>query len=337
MNNDKKRYLGQFYTKETSWLKPQIANFIKSSNCSVIYDPFAGCGDIFHSMEKLGYSNFVGLDIDKNLGWKYNDSLIKIPHIKDAIIITNPPYLSNYSAARKKVYDKVEKYFKMSDYCDLYLIALEKMLEAQTFVVAILPETFINSNFKHKDKLSNLTVLEENPFLDTDSPVLVACFDGVKKSFKDILIYKNNVLINNLEYFENLRLLPSKKIDMIFNDINGWLAVRCVDSTNPNDVLRFDFKDNIKYDWDKNIKVSSRLLTLISVDVPDNRKNEFIIECNKILNELREKTSDIILSPFKGNAKNGKRRRRLDFKTCRAIIEMAYSNIVNKISGGKNE
>ena len=53
--------------------------------------------------------------------------------------------------------------------------------------------------------------------------------------------------------------------------------------------------------------------------------------CNKILNDIRNKSHDLILSPFKGNMKNGVRRRRLDFYTCRAIIEKAYEVVVQKV------
>ena len=93
-------------------------------------------------------------------------------------------------------------------------------------------------------------------------------------------------------------------------------------------MLRFDFKENIDYDWEKGIKVSSRLFTLISIDVPQNKRQAFIDSCNAILKEVRDKSHDIMLSPFKGNMKNGIRRRRLDFKTCRAIIEHAYNFVV---------
>ena len=47
----------------------------------------------------------------RKLNWKYNDSLLNIPHINNAIIITNPPYFSNYSASRKKVSDNLKHYF----------------------------------------------------------------------------------------------------------------------------------------------------------------------------------------------------------------------------------
>lgn len=226
--------------------------------------------------------------------------------------------------------ENLKKYFNESIYDDVYLIALDKMIEAQNYIVAIIPETFINSNFKQKDKLHSITILEDNPFNDTDTPVLVACFDGVKKELKKVKVYKNDKYINTLGDIEEMRLVPNKTVKMVFNDKTGWLGVRCVDTTNPNDMLRFDFKDNIDYDWEKGIKVSSRLLTLISIDIPEDVRKAFIDECNNILNITREKTDDIIFSPFKGNMKNGRRRRRLDFVTCRAIIEKAYFKVVLK-------
>ena len=184
---------------------------------------------------------------------------------------------------------------------------------------------FINSPFKKKNLLHSITILEENPFLDTDTPVVVVCFDSKPKDYGQVRIFKGSEYICTLKDVEDCRLVPDNSVRMKFNDPTGWLGVRCVDSTNPNDMLRFDFKENIDYDWEKGIKVSSRLLTLISIDVPQNKRQAFIDSCNAILKEVRDKSHDIILSPFKGNMKNGIRRRRLDFKTCRSIIERALS------------
>jgi hypothetical protein len=272
----------------------------------------------------------IGLDIDKSLGWKWNDSLENIPHIEDAIIITNPPYLSNYSARRKRINESLEKYFDKTDYDDVYLIALDRMIEAQDNVVAIIPETFINSSYRQKSKLNSISILEENPFQDTDTPVVVVCFDGKEKNFDEIAIYKDSNYICTLRNLEESRIRPTGNVDMRFNAKDGWLAVRCVDSTNPNDMLRFGFKKDIDYDWERGIKVSSRLLTLIDIDISKEKRKRFIMCCNKILNDIRNKSHDLILSPFKGNMKNGVRRRRLDFYTCRAIIEKAYEMVVQK-------
>lgn len=262
--------------------------------------------------------------------------MISIPHIDDkTIIITNPPYLSNYSASRKEIFGQVKNYFDTTSYDDLYLLAIDNMLKAQQNVVTIIPETFINSNYKKKYLLNSITILEDNPFDDTDTPVIVACFNSKVKDLSKINIYKNETLVNDLGSIEKMRLVPNNNVAMSFNQSNGWLAVRCVDSTDPNNMLKYDLKNNIKYDWESGIKVSSRLLTLIDLDVPENKRLPLIGECNNILNKLREDSGDVILSPFKGNMKNGIRRRRLDFKTCRAIIEIAYyKTMKNDYNGG---
>ena len=102
--NAKKVILGQFFTRNDIWLRPHIENFILDSCCKIAYDPFAGNGDLLKVSQKLKLKT-KGLDIDTTMGWEYNDSLISIPHIEEGIIITNPPYISNYSASRKKVFN----------------------------------------------------------------------------------------------------------------------------------------------------------------------------------------------------------------------------------------
>lgn len=325
---DKKRALGQFFTKGELWLKPQVMDFIKKTDSSIAYDPFAGAGDLLRvAKAKCGFAEVVGLDIDEKLAWSHNDSLLNIPHIDDAIIITNPPYISSYSAARKGLVQGLAKYFATSSYNDIYLIALDKMIEAQDNIVAIIPETFINSNYEKKNLLYSITILEENPFHDTENPVIVACFDGKFKSLSEIKVYKNRTFVNSLGNIEKLRIKPTGVLNVAFNEPSGWLAVRCVDTTNPANMIKFDFKENIKYDWANRIKVSSRLLTLIDVDIKEKDRGVFIRKCNEVLSEIRKDTNDIILSPFKGNMKNGQRRRRLDFMTCRAIIEKVYGDL----------
>lgn len=327
----KKTVLGQFFTTDALWLKPQVAEFIRQSGCTVAYDPFAGEGHLLRAArERLGFAEVRGLDIDPSLGWEQNDSLRAIPHVEGAIILTNPPYLSNYSAARKKVGAGLTQYFAASEYDDLYLIALDRMREAQQHVVAIVPETFLNSAYRGKNALSSVTVLEENPFGDTDAPVVVLCFDGRVKPPGEIAVYKGERAAGTLETIEAARIRPDHSVPVTFNDPGGWLAVRAIDSTDPNDMLRFDYKANIAYDWDKGIKVSSRLLTLVTVDVPEEKRDAFLARCNAILAGLREASDDLIFSPFKGNMKNGRRRRRLDFLTCRAIIERAWHESVEE-------
>lgn len=323
--SEKKIKLGQFFTKKNLWLKNQVQEFIKSSNTTIAYDPFAGVGDLLSASLQLGFKKTIGLDIDDKLAWNINDSLKKIPHYDNAIIITNPPYIAKQSASRKNL--DLSTYFNESNYDDVYLIALDKMIEAQDYIVAIIPESFINSNYKQKNLINSITILEENPFEDTENPVCVVCFDGKRKSFDQIKVFRGNDYLNTLEYFENLRLEPNNNIKVSFNDKNGWLALRATDSSNGTDIIHFSLKNDMKYDWENRIKISSRHISLLNVDISENDRTHFISIANEMIYNLRKSTSDVILTPFKGNTKQGKRRRRLDFKQARAIIEYAYAKM----------
>ncbi len=325
MSNNKIK-LGQFFTKENTWLKKHIHEFILTTEADIAYDPFAGAGDLIKISEQYGIYKTKGLDIDKELNWEINDSLVEIPSIKNAIIVTNPPYLAKQSASRKKLV--LTEYFDNTTYDDLYLIALDKMIEAQKYVVAIIPESFINSNYKQKHLLHSITILEDNPFEDTEVPVCVVCFDGEEKPLDQIKVYKNDLYINSLQKIEDVKLIPSNGNKITFNDLSGWLGIRAVDSTDDHTFIKFDFKENIKYDWENKIKVSSRHYTLVNIDVPQIKKEKFLDKCNEILSELRKESKDIVLTPFMGNTKKGIRRRRLDFRLARAIMEKAYKEIL---------
>ncbi len=325
----KKQQLGQFFTKKTLWLLPQVLDFIKNTGAKVAFDPFAGNGDMLNAAKEIGFKEIKGYDIDPHLNWERNDSLAMIPKINNAIIITNPPYLTNYSAKRKGIGEEVEKYFSSCFYDDLYQLALEKCF-SNDFGVLIIPETFINSSFP-KNRLVSISILEDNPFEDTETPVCVICFDNKNKNYKDIKVYKNEKFLENLEYFEQLRKKPQRNFYIKFNSPKGQIALRAVDTTNPEKPISFMRRDMIDYDL-SNIKESSRLITLIEICADEESIDEIIDRGNDLLLDFRVKTSDVLLSPFKGNKKNGERRRRLDYATARAILEDAYCFAGNKLT-----
>jgi hypothetical protein len=325
--NSKKRQLGQFYTKKKHWLLPHITKFIKSVNASIAYDPFVGNGDLLDAVKDLEFKKFIGLDIEPNHKWKYNDSLINIPKINNSIIITNPPYLTNYSAKRKKIYTEVEKYFTSCKYDDLYQLAIERCL-TNDYGIMIIPETFINSSFP-KDRLHSITILEDNPFDDTETPVCVICFDNKSKSLDKIKVYKNNNILNSLDFFEKQRVRPKNLVKIKFNSIKGNIALRAVDTTDPLKKISFMKKEELDYNLN-GIKNSSRLITIIDVPNINEKIDDFIKIANHILNGYRKNTADVIFSPFKGNSKDGTRRRRLDYLTARAILEEAFATSYQK-------
>ncbi|MDP2173533.1 MAG: hypothetical protein Q8J62_07135, partial [Candidatus Cloacimonadaceae bacterium] len=298
---------------------------------------FAGNGDLLQQVLGIGnVSKIKGLDIDRTLPWEYNDSLINIPPVADAIIVTNPPYLTNYSAKRMNLQQTVKQYFKNSKYDDVYQIALNNCLNTCGYVVALIPETFINSSFQ-KNRVHNITVLEDNPFFDTENPICVVCFDDVKKEQDKILVYKNGSFISRLSDLERQRLEPNNSVKLRFNDLSGRIAIRAVDTTDPQKPIEFMLDNELDYDR-RGIKESSRLITLVSIKHYNDRKLRDIVEqSNAILKLYRENTADILLSPFKGKTKSGIRRRRLDYKTARAILEKAINAVDGHIENEQTE
>lgn len=317
----KKRTLGQFFTKNDFWLKVHILEFIKLTKATIAFDPFVGDGDLLRVAQEIGFNKIKGLDIDKTLKWNYNDSLLHIPKIENSIIITNPPYLTNYSAKRKGIYENIKKYFESCNYDDIYQLAVEKCL-VNDFGIMIIPETFINSKFP-KNRLASITIIEDLLFNDTENPVCVICFDNKNKPYEQIKIYKNEKLLGNLDFFEKMRMVPHKNIHIKFNSPAGQIALRAVDTTNPQRPISFMRPKEMDYDL-ADIKHSSRLITVIEVEAKSDAIDKIIKHSNGLLFDFRKKTYDVLLSPFKGNKKNGERRRRLDYLTARAILENAY-------------
>jgi len=317
---------GRFLTRGSSWLLPQVRNFILSAKPEVVCDPFAGACHMLRAVSRLvPQTPLIAYDILPLSDIRHNDSLIDIPASPDMLIVSNPPFLAKHSARRKRVYSEVEHYFELnSKYTDLYQIALDRMLSVADRVVAILPETFINAGLFRKH-LQELTVLEHNPFTDTDCPVVVACFGPDSRATTPV--YRDSARIGELDVLEAVRLRPHNHHPIRFNVKNGLIGLQAVDTHDPKRPIRFMPRAMLGY-RQSGIKVSSRLVTYISV--PHLKSSEIEEVCraaNKRLDDLRARSQDIILSPFKGNRSDGRRRRRLDYSTARAILEEAIDDV----------
>jgi hypothetical protein len=323
----KKIDLGQFNTKQDVWLKPQVEAFIRMSQYKNGLDPFAGDGDLIRVMKTLDLNTVRGLDIDPNLDWEINDGLMDIPYYENTLVVTNPPYYARVSASRKN--SSCLKYFDGNSFADLYQIAIGKVLEKYKEAVFIIPETyFLTDTMFFKEDLCSITVLEDNPFYDTDCPICVACFQKgelFQPPFYDI--FKNDEFLFNSGYLEEIIRCYRPHTEVLhisFNDPNGNIGLRGVDGTDPDDRIKFCLPAELNYDLNK-IKVSSRAITILNVQGDFDRMN-LIEEANLYLNTLREVTQDVIFAPFKGNNKVGKRRRRLDFYWARRLLNLAITN-----------
>ncbi len=271
-----------------------------------VVDPFAGAGDLL-----APFPNTLGYDVDPSLGWHVNDSLSSIPQPDSGdICVTNPPYLARNSATRRGIVGDD----RFGGFDNLYLLALDRCLSAFDKVVAIVPETFIHSGL-FRDRLAFVNIIEGKMFDDTNYPVVVAGF--AKESSPDFMLYKNGKPLGSWRALASI--LPTQETDVRFNDPKGSLGIVCIDSTKGKAISFIEGSAISATITDK-----GRSITRVS-GVTASRA--LIAECNRILDTIRTKTKDAILSPFKGNTNAGERRRRLDFTLARRIIAQAMGNI----------
>lgn len=315
----KKIELGQFFTQSTAWLRPQIQAFFDSIQIKRIVDPFAGEGHLLKVFESKYETS--GYDIDASFNWRINDGLLGIPPAERGdVCVTNPPYLAKTTATR---FDRMgaKKYFSLyPEFDDLYLIALEQCFKSFNWGLAIIPETYLLHTKKSK-RIRTATILEDNPFIDTEFPVIAITWGP--DNHDDYDIYKDSLYLGTKNSL-SAKLPPKsgKRRVIKFNDTGGNLGIVCIDS--PHDIggISFTTPDKIKGP----IKCSSRTSTLVSVSSAVNT-HKLIDTCNRILKKYREDTFDVFMAPFKGNDSNGRRRRRLDFATARLIIENALEEL----------
>ncbi|MGD9157229.1 MAG: hypothetical protein PVG39_02370 [Desulfobacteraceae bacterium] len=329
----KKQNLGQFNTKNDVWLRPHIKEFILDSGCDVLVDPYAGEGDLLNALSGH-FKSYIGYDIDPSMGWSINDGLVDVPRHDSAIVVTNPPYLAKNSATRNNF--ESYKYFEDNTmYEDLYQIALCKVLDIYKKAVFIIPETYFQANI-FRSYLDLYTVIEDNPFVDTDCPVCVAAFtvnnDFFKLAGNNFKIYKNAKFLFDSNTLEDIMLnlntnWCSPRYPLVFNDVDGNLGLRGIDGIGSMDKIKFCKPEELDYNLD-GVGETSRSITVINVKNVDVNE-EFISRANYLLNKLRKETHDIIFSPFKNNNKLGHRRRRLDFRLARKIIEKTIETLTN--------
>lgn len=318
------RERGFFPTKQNPFNHPLFEEWFSQfiNGKQKILEPFYGNGAIPIFLKQLGITNeWVCYDKEKSFDI-VSHHVIKRDVIKNfpsgfRVAITNPPYLAKVSAKRRSLY------YPDTKYADLYMVCLEKMLENCKYVAAIIPESFITQNL-FTERLYGVISLNVKMFEETECPVCLALFSP-EKECDCPQIYIGNEYVGDLcdlaKY--NFEEYYSLNYEWVFNDKSGILGVKCVDNNSGDDIKFFEGE---KIHPDK-IKVSSRSYTRIS-GLPENIDLEkFIATCNKNLQEYRQNTKDVFMTSFKGLRKDGKYRRRIDFKTLKCIMNKSLQDL----------
>jgi hypothetical protein len=322
--DSRKRELGQFFTSGRAWLTPAVSAFIRGLPFKKAFDPFAGGGDLLKVAGEMGFETF-GTDIDPRLGWSVNDSLVDIPAHSDAFVLTNPPYFYRVAASRMKA--GTMRYFEASPHDDLYKIALDACLRKFGYVVAIVPETFMLHADPFLDRLALVDILTNNPFSDTDHPVCVACFipeGGLGMVCRDGVELGTWSRLRDIHDSYMRAGERSSGLVGAFNNPDGNVGFRAIDSTNPSDTVGFCSPEAL---GDVVIKDSSRVLVRCAVDWPQSLMPELLAKANDIVARYRRETADVFLTAYRGNNSVGVRRRRMNFSLAKGFIEAAAEEL----------
>lgn len=330
IEKDNKILNGQFFTITSPFnhdLFFRWYELIENVESEIFIEPFAGSNNIIKMIEELNLPQPKGwkaYDIDPpsyNVVPEFN--VFKRDTIEDfpkghKVGITNPPYLAKNSATRRNMP------FPDTELDDLYKLSLQVMLEHLEYVAAIIPESFITQD-KLMGRLYGVISLNEKMFEDTSVPVCLALF--TPDLLVDFEVYRGDLKLGMYKDLKKELNLFKLNTDTIkkkwkFNDINGEIGLRAIDSTS-GPSIEFIKVDNV----DKSkIKHSSRSLTVIS-GIKFNNELElesFLNTCNKLLNSYRDKTQDVFMTSFKGLRDDMKYRRRLSFAEARILLDKAY-------------
>lgn len=309
----KKREHGQFYTVGNPFLLAPFVdwaerNAIKDEN---VLEPFAGANNLIAALREAKMADTAtSFDIaPNNPEVSYRDTLKDFPQ-GYKVCVTNPPWLAKNSAKRRGLD------FPESPFDDLYKHSLHLCLQNCEYVAALVPATFLQSR-EFRNRLETVIFLhDQRMFTDTENPVCLALF-GSHPTI-GIEIFDDGERIGLLHELE--RSLPEKTrtIEMIFNHPNGALGFVAFDNTHSPSIRFCTGEELERYD----IGFSTRMITRIHGNF-ENLPTAIDI-LNEKLGEFRDQTGDIFLTPFKGLRKDGKYRRRMDYRLARKFIE-AYA------------
>lgn len=330
-----KRTLGQFFTTTNPFdhdiFHTWFAMLPKEFQDPLL-EPFAGANNIVKMLKKIGYDNsWHCYDIKPD---NKNNATPEFPiHKKDTledfpkgyhVAITNPPYLAKNSAS------KTGMPFPETNYDDLYKVSLKAMLDNLEYVAAIIPESFITAEL-FQNRVFAIISLTCKMFEDTECPVCLALFvpenlkNDLQLSQNDFYICHQETKIDKYEELKNKIPNPKINIPWKFNDKYGEIGIYLHDGREINSI-RFVKGEIIN---PEKIKVSSRHVVRVSGLPKDIDLDVFLEKCNKRLSQFREDTQDFFFTSFRGLRKDGKYRRRLDFKNAKIIMNAVIEEIQN--------
>jgi hypothetical protein len=328
------KQLGQYYTHKNIFNHPAFLAWFDAIPVTmrhIVLEPFAGKNSIIHMLEDLSLiESSISYDIEPlSKEVLCRDTLKDFPE-NYSVVVTNPPFLA------KNVATKLGVNITIDPYGDLYELCLNQCLTHASYVAAIIPESFIVSDFFKNRLVCVISLAQKKIFKNTEHPVCLALFVPENQ----ILTPDNYTIYSNEHYIGQSQQLIAMEQEFLSHQTHGYqtswhqpqgqVGLIAIDATDRKKSISFISGQDI---LPEDVTPYSRLRTRIGVlnhkgRVLSKTHNQKLIRVlNQVLKEYRELTHDVFLTSFKGLRADGKYRRRLDFNKARLLTNVALNRL----------
>jgi len=328
----KKKSLGQFYTKEYKYI---LQNIFIPENIKNIIEPFAGEGDLVKYINSNGKKYNIELyDIDpKNTDTVKRDTLLNPPNYTGKFITTNPPYLARNKSKNKHIFDK----YNVNDLYKCFIINLIDtpcdggiLIIPLNFICSIRKnDVLLRKKFLSIYKIKQINIFEESVFSDTKYTVCSLLFinelnvdDHInidiypsKKNIKIKLSETNNYTIGGEIYnltcssIYKFKRLTQKNI----KEKKTNILVKCIDDNSKSMINAKYIENDNELFIDNTSKLSARsyLTLIITPHIDIDKQKKLVNDFNNYLTINRNKYNSLFLTNYRES--NDIARKRISF------------------------
>lgn len=327
-----KAALKQFFTHRYEALRPFIDAYPVAAR--VVVDPFAGAGHLL----RLFDASTLAIDVDPAVEPDLVcDSFEKLPRIGDTLIITNPPYCHRHILQKQnpRLYEQVIS----TGYTDLYEYAIRRIFDQMGPVpmFALLPENFIASRTTKLrgelcDRIKAVQIHSTSTCTDTGQPTIMVYITPETVSSTELWIdaeYKTEIVIGADGFRPSLpqcknRVDFGRKPGQSQECLRTNILLQATDGGANNRIKLLHVSErNYKS------KTTDRSYTQVVPHSPltVGQISLLISGFNQWVEQWRESTYGLGLTSFRNNTSGGFRRKRLDFKLARSVINWIIERI----------
>lgn len=310
-------------------LHPAFAAWWQPVKHMAAAEPFAGQGDLCRHLPSAKWQSLYDIrpqDLGPGLpAVKRRDILNNPPKRLPPVVITNPPWLSAASAARRGMV------VDMHEQTNLAWTATATILSLTKYAAIVLPASFLTSAFfwKVRHRLTDIIELDSDVFARTTQPACLALFvpaPSAPTKAKSLVIWRGARRVGTYSHLARMAgLRAMRDITIVFNCPDGQIGLVGLDGEDQKRI-RFVQARAIRR---LGVKPTSRHSTRIKLHkrLTKHELRRLLDLANRVLASYRLRTCDVLLPASHSRRKDGKYRRRLPFYIARLILSAAAKEI----------